>query len=152
MPMKHNISEEERQRRQRKYTNMLVILVIMIVISIVSFLQGENAVGFDWTETRVQVTDPGGAVYAIAYEDITELELMEHPNYGNCITGGETVSWLYGSWENEIWGQYTLCSSTAPSLCIVMHTAEQVYVLSYESNDITSALYDSICQFLENAN
>lgn len=147
--MNHNISGEERQRRQRKYTNMLIILAIMIVISMVSFAQGENAVGFDWTESSVQVTDPSGRSYTIAYADIIGLELIEHPNFGTCLNGGHTSSWLYGEWENETWGRYTLCASTNPSLCIVMYTAEKTYVLSYESDKITSALYGSIVQFLK---
>lgn len=144
--MKHKISEAERLRRRRKYSNMLVILSIMIVISIVSFVRGEKAVGFDWSEGSVQITDPGGTSYSIVYADITDIKLMEHPNFGTCISGGKTHSWLYGVWENETWGRYALCASTTPSLCIVMYTAEETYVISYESDDITSALFDSIFQ------
>ena len=143
--MKPKISEE-RQRRQRKYSNMLVILAIMIVISIASFVRGENAVGFDWKEDSVQITDPGGTACTIRYADITDIELMKHPNFGTCISGGSTSFWHYGKWENETWGQYTLCASTEPSLCIVMHTAEETYVLSYESDKTTAALYDSLLQ------
>ena len=148
--MKHKISEAERQRRQRKYTNMLIILAIMIVVSLVSCLHQNHVVGFDWTENSMRVTDPGGASSTIVYEDITALELEERPNFGTCIDGGQTSSWLYGDWENEVWGQYTLCASTAPNLCIVIHTAGHVYVLSYESDEITSALYDSIHQLWMN--
>lgn len=147
--MKHKIPEEERQRRQRKYTNMLVILAIMIVISIVSFVRGENAVGFDWKESSVQITDPGGTSCTIHYADVTDIELMEHPNFGTCIRGGSTSFWHYGQWENETWGQYTLCASTEPTLCIVMHTADKTYVLCYESDKTTAALYDSLLQMLK---
>lgn len=146
MPMKPKISEEERQHRQRKYSNMLVILAIMIVISIVSFVRGEKAVGLDWKETSVQITDPSGTVCTIHYADVIDTELTEHPNWGTCISGGSTSFWHYGQWENETWGQYTLCASTEPSLCIVMHTAEETYVLSYESDKTTAALYDSLLQ------
>ena len=148
--MKHKISEEERQKRQRKYTNMLIILAIMIAVSIISFMRDENAVGFDWTETQVTVTDPAENSFTVVYADLTSVTLETVSGYGICLDGGKAEGFYYGQWENPQWGRYTLCASTAPNLCIVMRTAETTYVLSYESDEITSALYESICTLFEN--
>lgn len=148
--MKHKISEAERQRRQRKYTNMLIILAIMIAVSVISFMQGENAVRFDWTETQVTVTDPAENTFTVVYADLTSVTLEAVSGYGTCLDGGKAEGFYYGQWENPQWGRYTLCASTAPKLCIVMRTGETTYVLSYESDKITSALYESICTLLEN--
>lgn len=142
--MKHSITPEERKHRQAKYANLLIILAIMIAISTVSFFRSENAVNFDWTENQVQITDPSGAVFTVVYEDVTALELLDQPDYGTCVTGKETSSWIYGTWENSVWGTYRLCASTGSALSIVIYTAEERYVISYESDTITSALYDSI--------
>lgn len=151
MPMKTDTSSEraaELRRRKAKYTNLLIILAIMIVISVLSLIHSENTVVFDWSETQVQITDPDGISYTIVYSDVVSLELMERPNYGTCITGKETSSWLYGNWENDVWGSYTLCASTGSNLCIVACTADEIFVLSYESDNITSALYESLAEFV----
>lgn len=150
--MKHNdshISAEEKQRRKAKYTNMLILLAIMIAVTVVTMVRGEKAVGFDWSQTRVRITDPGGSTFTIRYADVTAMELTEHPHYGTCLDGGKSSSIHYGLWENETWGRYTLCASDQTTLCIVLRTAEEIYVLSYESDAITTALYESLTEFIE---
>ena len=138
------MTEETQHSRQRKYTNMLIILAVMIVVSVFSYLHGEAAVQLNWNETQVQITTPDDNSFTILYNDICRTELIDHPNYGTCIQGDKTASWLYGIWENSTWGTYTLCAADGVDLCIVLHTETQVYVLSYESDETTSALYNSI--------
>ena len=145
MPMKienSHLSPEERQQRKAKYRNLLILLAIMITVTVVSFLRSENAVGFQWTETQMQFTDPGGSSHTILYKDILSLELAEDPDYGSCISGRKTSAWRYGTWENQDWGRYTLCANTSTGICIVLQTQDGTFVLSYESDDITTALYD----------
>lgn len=152
--MKTDISPErnaELRRRKTKYTNLLIILAIMIVISVFSLIHSENAVDFHWTEDLLQITDPNGNSYSIIYSDVVALELLERPNYGACVTGRETSSWLYGTWENDQWGSYTLCASSGTSMCIVIRTDEGIFVLSYESDEITSALYESLSEFVRSS-
>lgn len=151
MPMNHNqanLPPEERQRRKAKYTNLLILLAIMIVVTVVTLVRGETAVSFDWSDTRVQITDPGGTSFTVVYADVTSLELVEHPDYGNCISGKKTASWIYGAWENDVWGTYTLCASAGTDLCIVMQTQQGAVVISYESDEITSALFDSMRELI----
>ena len=139
-----NISAEELQRRKRKYTNMLVILFLMIAASLFSLFYAEQFVDFEWNQESVQVTDPDGNRFTIVYDAVTGLELTEHPDYGYCHSGGKRSGWIYGSWENDAWGRYTLCASSNTGLCIVLHAGGETFVLSYESDDVTAALFDSI--------
>lgn len=148
MNRNQNISAEEQKRRKAKYANLLIILAIMIVVTVVTMIRSENAVSFDWTETEVQITDPGGTSFSVVYSDVTALELVEHPNYGTCIDGKQTFSWIYGTWKNEVWGTYTLCASAHTALCIVMQTQHGAVIISYESDEITAALFGSLKEFI----
>lgn len=150
MPMKMDktIPAEEQARRTRKYTNMLVILAIMIVVSLVSCLHQNHVVGFDWTETQVTVTDPAENSFTVVYADLTSVTLETVSGYGTCLDGGKAEGFYYGQWENDQWGRYTLCASTQTDCCIVMRSAENTYVISYESDEITESLYESIRSFL----
>lgn len=149
MKPKNNVPSEELQRRTRKYTNMLLIIVIMIGVSLFSLFHGENTVQFNWTEEHVQITAPDDTIFTIVYNEIIAAELITHPDYGYCHAGGKRSGWIYGSWENDVWGTYTLCAGTNTQQCIVLRTASETFVLSYESDDITAALYDSICDIIK---
>ena len=142
--MKTEISSNQQNSKKQKYANMGIILVILILVSLISYTRGEGAVALDWTESQLQVTLPDREQFTVRYADVTEAELIPHPNYGACVRGGQTASWLYGIWENDTWGNYSLCAATGVELCIVLHTDPQVYVLSYESSETTSALFESI--------
>ena len=149
--MKHsqsNISPEERHRRKTKYNSLLILLTIMIVVSITTMVRNETAVDFDWSETQVRITDPSNNAFTVIYAEITALDLVKHPNYGECLSGKKTSSWIYGTWKNDEWDTYTLCASAATSLCIVMQTQQETIVISYESDEITSALFHSLKELI----
>lgn len=142
------ISAEERTRRKRKYTNMLAILAIMIVVSLVAFFHENSVVGFDWTESQVTVTDPDGNSFTVVYADLTSVTLEEVSDYGACFDGGKGDGFYYGQWENPQWGSYTVCASTQADCCIVMRSPDNTFVISYESDEVTATLYESILTFL----
>ena len=149
MKAEKTVSAEEQQARKRKYTNLLILLTIMLAVSVFSFVRSENAVSFQWTEAQVTITDPAGGSFTIRYDAVTEARLAEDADFGVCLDGGKKAGFHYGQWKSPLWGTYTRCTSELADNCIVLKTAAEVFVLSYESDQTTADLYESILSLLK---
>lgn len=131
---------------RRKYTHLLFTLFLVIVVSLASWIGKESDVKLDWSDTGVLAADPDGNVYTVSYADVTSVQLMECGDFGRCISGQQTKTCICGTWKNELWGEYQICADPRVGLSIVFRTSENLFVLNYESNETTAALYDSILQ------
>lgn len=130
--------------RSGKYRRLLLLLAVLVAVSVFQFWRGERSVRFDWTDTGLTVFYADSQVFQLSFADVTDMQLVQSPDLGHCVDGRETTSWRCGTWENDAWGTYTLCASKACTDCIVLRTSSGIYVLSYESNDVTAALYESL--------
>ncbi|MCD7812742.1 MAG: hypothetical protein LUH20_01585 [Lachnospiraceae bacterium] len=134
-----------------KYRSLLLPLLIIIIYTIYQFVGGGAAADFAWSETSVTVICPDETEFTIDYADVTSLELCTDANYGTCISGNDSGSAYYGTWENDLWGTYSLCVTQSIGNCIVMQTDDATFVINYESEEITSALFEEIQKYCDAA-
>ena len=60
---------------------------------------------------------------------------------GTMISGGETRKLYWGTWKNDIWGEYTLCASKKiDNALLVTSSNGELLVLNYENEKTTEAL------------
>lgn len=141
-------SKKERTRKWGKYATVLLIALLLIYACVDTYLQNKNAISLVCGENQLEITDPGGAASAVPYRDIVNAELVTEADFGAPVAGMETDRWLYGLWENDIWGIYTLCIGTDAQSCIAVYTEEDVYVIGYGSGEDTAVFYAELCQKL----
>ncbi|MCC8137062.1 MAG: hypothetical protein LIO76_03200 [Clostridiales bacterium] len=128
--------------------NMLKILVGVIVIVIIV-----NALGiFKSAAVTVKIEDE---VFTITYEDetvvqfskeeIQSAELVTTFTMGDAVESISEKKYTVGTWENEDWGQYTLCIRQSVESYIVLTTTDgAVCVFNYESADSTEAMCSAL--------
>ncbi|MCC8105580.1 MAG: hypothetical protein LIO99_06175 [Clostridiales bacterium] len=128
--------------------NMLKILVgVIVIVAIV------NALGiFESTTMAVEIEDE---IFTITYQDeiviqfskddIQSAELVTTFTMGDAVESISEKKYIVGTWENEDWGQYTLCIKQSVESYIVLITTDgAVCVFNYESVDSTEAMCSAL--------
>lgn len=121
--------------------NLVWIVIVIAAFSIFSVMRGGTSTYLDFGDEAVTLSAPENYSYVLNYDDITGLELVDEFDPGTMISGGETRRYRWGTWENDVWGQYTLCSSKRIDCALIVTlTSGETLVLNYESDKTTDAL------------
>ena len=136
---------QEELTRDRKYwkRNHLWTLLVLAAVLLWSLLSGPGQSVVPGAQELTLTTHSGQRI-VIPYEDITEAELMEEPQYGTMLQGKDSRGGKSGSWEHPQWGEYTLCVyGSCPSAVRVL-AGDGCYVMNLASQSDTEQLYQLI--------
>ena len=134
--------EEEAQREVHFWKkNFLITGAVLIVVLIYSFFRSPGMTLVPG-ETALQITDPEGKSISIVYDEITDLELVQAPEYGEPVSGEAGKKWLYGQWNSAQWGRYQLYVSSEQNSAVVITCGEDVYAVNYPTQQDTQSLFD----------
>lgn len=93
----------------------------------------------------IALVDPSGSSREIIYSRVTELSLISLPeSYGTCLEGASEKGYRYGLWENEDWGQYTLCVKENAKKAIWVRQGDEILVFNYEGDKPTESFYEAL--------
>ena len=121
--------------------NFIWLIIIVIAFSIFSAVRSGTHTYLDLDENTLTVIAPEGFSYVLDYDDFTGIELIDKFEPGTMVSGGDTRKYQWGTWENEIWGEYTLCvSKRIDNALLISHSDGETLVLNYESNKTTESL------------
>lgn len=121
--------------------NFLWIILVLVAFFAFSALRGGTAMYLDFGEDAVVATAPEHFSHTVNYDAITNLELVDEFDPGTMISGGETRKLYWGTWKNDIWGEYTLCASKKiDNALLVTSSNGELLVLNYENEKTTEAL------------
>ncbi len=105
------------------YILILIFLIVATVFAIVN--SGDNTV-LEVGESSLTINGAANTSYSIDYEDILSVELVYSPDYGTSIDGGKNQKYVYGIWNNESWGEYSMYVNSKIDVCIVITEIERV--------------------------
>lgn len=144
------ISQQELSSRYNRRMLLGNLLVLLVVFVVVTFLlpNGSQRNLFTWEETQLRITFPNETSQSIPYESIDAIVLVESPDFGVCLSGEDSTNYRYGLWESDELGKYTLCAYKSFTSVIQLTTEQDIYWISYESEQTTKELYRSIVQTL----
>lgn len=137
---------EKSPSKQRLFTAVTVIAVILAGIA-ASFLRGggeDPAYLTFHSEGYLSIKDESGAVTDVYYTDMTAVDYVQSPDFGTPEGGSIAEDTRLGQWRSPQFGSYRSCTQTGLNSCIWIRTAEGAYVISWESDDTTRALYQAI--------
>ena len=130
--------------------NFLWLVLILVVFGVVTFFRGSSSMYLDFDNDAITVSAPEGFVYGIPLENISDIELIEEFDAGTMITGNQNRKFIWGTWENDALGQYTLCVSKKIDNVILAKEANgNVLAFNYESNETTASLAEMIPALIE---
>ena len=121
--------------------NILWFIIALVAFFAFSVLRGGTSMYLDFGEDAAVVTAPEHFSHTVNFDDITNLELVDDFDPGTMIAGGETRKLYWGTWKNDIWGEYTLCASKKiDNALLVTSSNGELLVLNYENEKTTEAL------------
>ena len=123
------------------------IILFALVITI-SILQPSNKVLVEFSEDAVDVKS---AKYTmnIPYALVDSLELVDKPDMGEAVEGHDDMILQIGTWKNDTWGEYKMCTELATDNCIVIHLKDgQTFVISRRDNEETAKVFEEFQNYL----
>lgn len=133
-----------------KQKNLFFIFLILAVVLFYTFSGGSVGISLDFGEDAL-ILSASNYDWQIPYGRIATLELITLPDTGVLIEGSEKKSLCCGTWENEAWGEYTLCIDPKIDHCIAVTMDDgSVYVLNYENAESTQQLHKMFSELLQN--
>lgn len=131
----------------KKRTMIASIALWLVVIALLAFfMKPTGNTRCTAQEGRLSVTGRSGYELSFTYEELTAVEYREELDFGSRIDGVDDSREKSGRWESGELGQYLLCVNAKVKPCIVLRTAEQTFVINYESGKSTRALYDALLE------
>jgi hypothetical protein len=131
--------------------NLICLVVILVGFTLFSLFSGGGTPTCAFGETALTLTGPdeGSVPVVINYEEIRSLSLTDDLDLGTFVDGANTTNCQFGTWENEQFGQYTLCALPSVKTYLVMDTEDGIVVLNCESANTTSHLCEAIQGLLD---
>ncbi len=135
----------EEMARERKFwrQNQLWALLLFGAVILFSFFGGSGLSVVPGPE-KLTLTMHDGQTATVAYDRITEVQLLENHFYGNILEGTDDRAGKSGTWEHADWGTYTLCVYASCDPAVRVLAGEDCYVVNLPSDAETRQL----CQIL----
>lgn len=151
--MAFRLSTQEETENKRKIIRRSMIvetLLIALLIFIGLFLLPNDTQKdlFSWEEDGLVLHMSEESVYTVPYQDITQMTLISDAEIGTCVSGDSEGNTIHGIWRNDTLGEYVLCTYRERSTMIQITIPGEVYWIAYESEDTTTALYQSLVKTL----
>ena len=132
---------QEEMARERKYWKQNQIWVLVLAAVLLLNLLGGSGFSVATGPEALTLTMHDGTVSTVSYSSITEIQLLDAPQYGTMLEGQETRQGKSGTWEHPEWGSYTLCAYASSSCAVRILAEDQCYVVNLSSEAETQQLY-----------
>lgn len=128
--------------------NVAFPLLLIVAVLIYSFSGSSIGISLDFGEDALHIS-AADLDWALSYDQISSLALTDLPDVGQLKEGIQQKRLQCGSWENETWGEYTLCIDPRVDRCIVLTMdSGDTYVINYENSNSTEQLHTMFSELL----
>ena len=126
------------------------ILGICLLVGIVIYLATRKTEGISIAVEKdyLSLSHSSGESFDISYQDILSVEETQDLNPGKNISGIETKNYMFGIWENDVYGKYNLSIYSNVERYVVVKTSEKIVVFNLESLDATDNFYKSFTELI----
>lgn len=157
--------EKQSNRRDFRYilgklkdiriTKTLSLKSLFITIAIISFIvifpmispAGGLTVGID--DDSIGISYNIDNAVQLRFADVQSAELINVVDAGRLISGNEDEKIKFGTFNNEIFGDYQLYQNTSVEKYIVIHTDEVVVVFNLSTLRKTESFYDELMERIQ---
>ena len=134
----------DRQRFTRSCCTILIILAALLLFW--RFTPPSAKLSLDGE--AFSVADGDTVDVSIPFAKIRTISLIGTLERGEMVRGTSTRHVARGIWENDAYGEYTLCINERINCCLVIQADSQTLVYNYESSETTQGIYDMLVQAL----
>lgn len=129
----------------KRYSRMGSILFFIVVVLVLSFfMKPTEALTFSFEDDQFTIEMVSGYSTAIAWDEIVSYEVRETLDLGTMRDGTDNKEEQSGTWENDEFGVYTLCTDASVKCYLVLYLKDGVVVTNFESVKSTESLGEGI--------
>ncbi len=127
-------------------------IIIIALIFVVGFALSRNSdsVTCEIDDDVLLISGLGDRAYSIPFDEILSVSFGENLDYGTLVDGDETDSYLSGTFNNELFGNYSLYVCKDNSAYIELDTNIGICVFNIEdeadTEDYCNALIDLLIE------
>lgn len=140
--------KKAKEHQKRWLLTCLVIILAVVLLPNLSLFRDASQNAMTWSPDKLTVTDPDGTVTELPFDTVTGVSLVEGVSPGKCISGGVEDRCRYGLWETEALGKCRFLTNITVDSCIILETDNIPWIINFESQENTKALYESVLETL----
>lgn len=139
------------RKRSKKNLNYYLPAILIAAVIIFTLIRGGSGMDMDFGDDTLVVSSPEEFSFSVDYDEISSTELVDFTDSGTMLSGGENSSYAWGVWENDAWGEYSMCVIKKLDTAILITTQDgERMVFNYESDDTTASLFQAFNEMLDN--
>lgn len=138
--------------RSQKTHRAFLTIIVVVVFCVFDFISKQSAsIAYTYGESALTISGPSDAPspVEVEYEDIRSVSEITELDAGTNLDGLCTDQCWFGTWQNEAYGDYTLCAYPNASGYVVLETAEGIIICSDENASKTQKIYTTLQDKLE---
>lgn len=135
---------QEELARERKFWKQNQLWAILLAAVVLFSLIGGSGFSVAPGPAQLMLTMHDGGTVTIAYDSITQAQLLEEVQYGTLVEGKDGRNGKSGTWEHPEWGSYTLCVYASCDMAVRVVAEGRCYVVNLSSVAETEQLYQII--------
>jgi hypothetical protein len=137
--------EPQRIRKIKFILGVCLLAAIMIYLVSTDVESISVAVKNDY----LTLSYSSGDSFGIKLKDITSVSEKGDLDLGKYVSGIETKKYKFGVWENDEFGEYSLCIYSNVEKYIIVKTSTNIFVFNIESVDATDSFYQAFMELLK---
>lgn len=135
---------------KEKKRNALFLLFILAFASLYYFFYSKPpaSIAFSQEENAVIFSNGENNKCTFLLDDVTEIELVTAPDYGECIDGGTSFGGnMYGIWKSDTLGEYQSYASSKIAGYVVLRDSDKTAIFNRDNLETTSSLYNELLKY-----
>lgn len=137
---------DEGKRRMR--VELICFAIIIVVATAVSLSDGETDV-LSWDETALTLSISQQLCCTVPYGQITQVALLNRPDFGECLSGEDTPRLRSGTWQSDELGRYAVYAYREVPVVICISTADGCYLFNLDQEETTEEFYSAFLEMLD---
>lgn len=138
--------DEKHGKRNGQIWGLRSVIIFIAVIAVISlFRSREETLKYSFSEEGFAIETVSGYSVSVAWDSILSAQERETLEPGKLLDGTDDDTERSGSWENQEFGQYILCTDAKVDDYVVLYTETGVVIINFEDKEATR----SLCQAIE---
>lgn len=129
--------------------HILFLLALFAVTLVIFYFDSSEDIKISFSEESV-TAKASNFQMDIPYEMIGSAELVSMEEGGSKITGSDNMVTRLGTWENEAWGEYSICADLDAQNCIKVNLDDgRIFIFSRKNDEETASIYAELLSHLQ---
>lgn len=134
--------------REKRDIIFLILVFAAVSIYCIFFKAPEAAVDLNCEEGILTYSEPHCGSRDIDLHTVTDVRLVEEPDYGEAADGGMSAKNLYGGWHSDSLGNYQAFVNASIDCCIVIESPDGTTAFNCSDRETTISFCNELIRYI----